>query len=75
MKQQNGHLDTCPVALVVATAIARQSPAEYSDWQHVKTLQRTATTAVCELENSWKLTVHLGLYSGTWLMVQWKGNG
>ncbi len=77
VKNQNGHSDTCPVALVVATSIAHQSPSEFSNWQHVKTLHQTATTAVCELENpSWgNPTVHLGLYSGTWLMVQWKGNG
>jgi hypothetical protein len=77
VKNENGHSDTCPVALVVSTAIAHQSPSEFSTWQHVKTLHRTATTAVCELENpSWgNPTVHLGLYSGTWLMVQWKGTG
>jgi hypothetical protein len=77
VKNENGHLDTCPVALVVSTAITHQSPSEFSTWQHVKTLHQTATTAVCELENpSWgNPTVHLGLYSGTWLMVQWKGNG
>jgi hypothetical protein len=68
---------SCPVAIAYEDTITHQSPSEFAGWQHVKTLHQTATTAVCELENpSWgNPTVHLGLYSGTWLVGQSKGNG